>query len=223
MSNVLVSVVVPVYNGSAFLTECLDSLVAQEYPDIEIIVVDDGSTDSSADIADRYPRIRTLRRAHAGLGASRNTGIDAASGGLIGFCDADDMWKPSKARVQVEFLEANPETDIVLCRQDTTFEPGASHPDWLIPDQVYGDLDGVSATSALFRRGVFEQIRYRTDLEGGSDFNLLVRARAAGFGIALIEDSLRIRRIHDDNMMTRLGSAKAQLFETVREHLRAQR
>jgi hypothetical protein len=70
---------------------------------------------------------------------------------------------------------------------------------------------------------VFERIRYRTDLEGGSDFNLLVRARAAGFGIALIEDSLRIRRIHHDNMMSRLGGAKSQLFETVREHLRAQR
>jgi hypothetical protein len=109
------------------------------------------------------------------------------------------------------------------CAGRTPLEDGASQPEWLIPDQRYGDLDGVSPTSALFRREVFDRIQYRTDMQNGTDFDLLVRARAAGFNIALIEESLRIRRIHGDNMRTREGPAFAQMFETVREHLRNRR
>jgi glycosyltransferase involved in cell wall biosynthesis len=219
----LVSVVVPVYEGERYLAECLDSLVAQDHPAMELLVVDDGSTDGSAAIAERYPQVRLLRREHEGLGATRNAGIDAAAGELIGFCDADDWWKPNKASVQVAHLDAHPRVDIVLCRQDTYFEAGVSQPDWLIPDQRYGDLDGVSATSGLFRRSVFDHLRYRTDMATGSDFNLLVQARAAGFGIEVLDESLRVRRIHGDSMSDREGPAFDQMFVTVREHLRRRR
>jgi hypothetical protein len=123
----------------------------------------------------------------------------------------------------VEYLRAHPDVDLVLCRQETVFEEGVERPDWLIPDQVRGDLDGVSATSALFRRGVFDRIRFRTDMVHGTDFNLLVQARTVGLGIALIEEPLRVRRIHDDNMTTREGPALAPMFESVRDHLRKSR
>jgi glycosyltransferase involved in cell wall biosynthesis len=223
MSPTLVSVVVPVYNGSEFLAECLGSLLAQDHPAVEIVVVDDGSTDDSADIAERYSAIRTLRRVHEGLGGARNAGIAATTGPLIGFCDADDLWKPNKASAQVGYLVAHPEIDLVLCRQDTSFEAGVDHPDWLIRDQTLGDLDGVSPTSALVRRRVFDRVGFRTDMDVGTDFNFLVRARAAGFGIALMHDSLRVRRIHGDNMTDREGPAFSEMFDTVREHLRNRR
>jgi glycosyltransferase involved in cell wall biosynthesis len=219
----LVSIVVPVFNGERFLAECLDSLVAQDHPTIEIVVVDDGSTDGSAAVAARYPEVRLLQRAHEGVGATRNAGIAAATGSLIGFCDADDWWKPHKASVQVAYLAAHPEVDIALCRQDTHLEPGVEHPDWLLPDQRYGDLDGVSSTSGLFRRPVFEQLRYRTDKSMGVEFNLLVQARAAGFGIAVIDESLRVRRIHGSSMLDREGPAYDAMFDTVRRHLRQRR
>jgi glycosyltransferase involved in cell wall biosynthesis len=222
-SAALVSVVVPVYDGERYLAQCLDSLVAQDHPAIEIVVVDDGSTDRSATIADSYPEARVLRRPHEGLGATRNAGVAVATGELIGFCDADDWWKPHKASTQVAHLAAHPHVDIALCRQDTHFEPGTDRPDWLIPDQRYGDLDGVSATSGLFRRAVFEQLQYRTDMATGSDFNLLVQARAAGFGIEVLDESLRVRRIHGASMSDREGPAFDQMFQTVREHLRQQR
>ena len=223
----LVTVVVPVFDGARFLAACLDSLVAQEHRSLEIVVVDDGSTDESAAIAEGYSyedsRVGVLRRAHEGLGASRNAGIEAGHGALIGFCDADDTWKPNKASAQVAHLDAHPEVDIALCRQDTVIEPGTEMPDWLIPDQRYRDLDGVSPTSALFRRPVFERLRYRTDMDTGTDFDLLIRARAAGFGIAVLDEVLRTRRIHDDNMTTRHGPSKADLFASVRSHLRDRR
>jgi glycosyltransferase involved in cell wall biosynthesis len=220
----LVSVIVPVYNGERFLETCLTSLLAQDHPGIQVIVVDDGSTDGSAELAERFaPEVRVLRRPHEGLGASRNAGIEAATGSLVGFCDADDWWKPHKATVQVAYLAEHPEVDLVLCRQDTVVEPGTDAPDWLIPDQVYGDLDGVSPTSALFRRSMFDTVRYRTDMQVGTDFNLLVRARSAGFTIAVLDQSLRVRRIHDDNMTTRFGPGRSGMFESIREHLESRR
>jgi glycosyltransferase involved in cell wall biosynthesis len=224
MAARLVSIVVPVFNGADFLGECLDSLVGQDYDGpIEIVVVDDGSTDESAAIAARYPGVLVVAREHEGLGRTRNAGIDASTGELIAFCDADDFYRPHKVRVQVEYLDAHPDVDLVLCRQDTVFEDGAEHPDWLIPDQVRGDLDGVSPTSALYRRAVFDTIRFRTDMVHGTDFNLLVQARTAGFGIALVEEPLRVRRIHGDNMTTREGPALAPMFQSVRDHLRKTR
>lgn len=223
MRDELVSIVVPVFDAEPFLAQCLDSLVTQDHPAVEIVVVDDGSSDGSATIAARYPEVRLLRRPHEGLGATRNAGIAAATGSLIGFCDADDWWKPHKASVQVAYLAAHPDVDIALCRQDTYLEPGVEQPDWLIPDQRYGDLDGVSATSGLFRRRVFDQLRYRTDMSTGSDFNLLVQARAAGFGIAVLDESLRVRRIHGASMTDREGPAYDAMFDTVRRHLRQRR
>ena len=223
MDAPLVSVVVPVYNGAEFLAECLGSLLLQDHPAIEVIVVDDGSDDDSAAIAERYEGVRVLRIAHAGLGTARNTGVEAATGPLIGFCDADDTWKANKASAQVEYLRTHPDVDFVLCRQDTVFADGAEHPSWLIPDQAHGDLDGVSPTSALVRREVFDQVRFRTDMDTGTDFNFMVRVRSAGFTTALMHDSLRVRRIHGDNMTDRVGPAFTQMFGTVREHLRRQR
>jgi glycosyltransferase involved in cell wall biosynthesis len=165
-----------------------------------------------------------LRRAHEGLGAARNAGVAACRGAFVGFCDADDTWHADKASVQVAYLEAHPAVDVVLCRQETVFEDGADRPSWLLPDQLRGDLDGVSPTSGLFRRHVLDGIGgFRTDMSIGTDFNLLIRCRTAGFEIALIEQPLRVRRIHGDNMTTRTGPAKAQMFESVREHLRRTR
>ncbi len=220
----LVSVIVPVFNGARFLAECLASLAAQDHPAVEVVVVDDGSTDGSAGIAERFGcGVRVVRRNHAGLGATRNAGIDEASGSLIGFCDADDWWKPHKAGVQVEYLGRHPESDVILCRRDTAFEPGTEAPPWLIRDQVYGDLDGVSSTSGLFRRTVFERVRYRTDIDAGTDFNLLVQARGAGFRIDVLDESLHVRRIHGANITNAWGTGITDMFDTVRGHLRRRR
>lgn len=213
---------VPVWNGARFLGECLESLIAQDYPAVEVVVVDDGSSDDSVELAEGFLSVRVLRRSHEGLGATRNAGIRAATGALIGFCDADDTWKPHKASVQVEYLLGHPGCGVVLCRQETVIEAGVRPPAWLLPDQIRGDLDGISPTSGLFRREVLEHLGgFRTDMPMGGDFNLLVRARTAGFEIALIEQPLRARRIHDDNMTTRLGGATEAMFVTVREHRRA--
>ena len=94
MNNPLISVIIPVYNAEPFLPACLDSVLSQDYSSFEILVIDDGSTDNSAAIIDRYaarePRIVALHQSNAGVSAARNRGLAEARGEYSAFVDADD-------------------------------------------------------------------------------------------------------------------------------------
>lgn len=110
----LVSVVIPAFNAAATLPDTLDSVLAQTYPNIEIVVVDDGSRDGTPDVLARHaPRVRTLRQGNEGLAAARNTGLAAARGQLIALLDADDLCEPERIGAQVALMAARP--DVVLC------------------------------------------------------------------------------------------------------------
>ena len=90
-----ISVIVPVYNGEEYLSQCLDSLIGQKKPIYEIVIIDDGSTDGSGEIADRYARenssVKVIHQENRGISAARNRGLQEATGDYIGFCDADDL------------------------------------------------------------------------------------------------------------------------------------
>lgn len=104
------SIVVPAYNAEKTLSETLHLLSAQTFRDLEIVVVDDGSGDQTAEIARSHgdPRLRLVRQTNRGLAGARNTGISHARGMFIGFCDADDLWMPDKLAAHVAHLEADP-------------------------------------------------------------------------------------------------------------------
>lgn len=129
MSNPLVSVIIPAFNAEHFISEALDSVFAQTYRLIEVIAVDDGSTDKTADIVRKYVRdvqdarnVRTseaieliyIYQENAGPSKARNTGIKAAKGDYIAFLDADDRWTPEKLEKQMKFMTANPEISFVF-------------------------------------------------------------------------------------------------------------
>ncbi|MGA3126204.1 MAG: glycosyltransferase family 2 protein [Candidatus Korobacteraceae bacterium] len=102
-----VSVIVPLYNKRAYITRALDSIAAQTFRDLEVIVVDDGSTDDSRQIAEAYPdnRFRVISQPNQGPGAARNTGIACAEGEIIAFLDADDEWLPNYLETNVKLLK----------------------------------------------------------------------------------------------------------------------
>lgn len=115
-SGELVSVVIPAYNAAKLLPETLEGALSQSHENCEIILVDDGSTDDTAAVVAPYlQRIRFIQRDHAGIGPTRNAGIEAAKGDYIAFLDADDIWLPDKVAIQLDTAKRNPESGLIAC------------------------------------------------------------------------------------------------------------
>lgn len=112
----LVSVVIPTYNYGRFLREAVDSVLAQGLSDLEVIVVDDGSTDETPEVIAGLgdPRVRAVRTPNGGISAARNTGLALATGTWLAFLDADDRWAPTKLARQLAMVEREPELDLVF-------------------------------------------------------------------------------------------------------------
>ncbi len=134
-----VAVVVPTFNRAHTLGASLDSLLAQRDVALEVIVVDDGSTDETAALLARYddPRVRVIRGAHAGIAAARNAGVAAATTPLVAFHDSDDLALPGRLSVPVEFLGSHPDVDLVI--QNGRMLPPEDEPDgreepWIRPE-----------------------------------------------------------------------------------------
>ncbi|SIN77435.1 glycosyltransferase family 2 protein [Vannielia litorea] len=166
----LASIIVPAFNVEATLAETLTALLAQTYPDFEIIVVDDGSTDRTPLIAQRFARdarLRIVQQGNRGLAGARNSGIQAARGEIIGFCDADDLWHPEKLARHAAHLAANPEVGISYSGSALIDE--ASRP---LRTAQRPRLAGVDASTIfkrnpigngsapVIRRAVFDEIGY---------------------------------------------------------------
>lgn len=152
-----VSVVVPVYNAADYLPECLDSILAQTIEDVEVICVDDGSTDNSLDILRSYeqsdPRVAVLKQNNAGPGVARNTGIEAARGEYLYFLDADDFCHPTFLEKALQASKTN-DADVVVCRfnlynQQVQVEIS---PAWTLRSDLYptGSFDWRSNPRDLF-------------------------------------------------------------------------
>ena len=177
--NPLVSVVVPAYNVERYLSRCLNSLAAQTLSAIEIIVVDDGSTDSTPSIADRYvaqnARIKVVHRQNGGLSAARNSGMENATGKYIGFVDGDDYVDPVMFSKLSAVLEGDADAELAVCGAKVEFSYAASEKD-VAYAQKYFDLPGEggfdltlslvhditsSVCTKLYRRKFLEENRIR--------------------------------------------------------------
>jgi len=113
----LVTVIIPTFNRAWSIQRAIDSVLAQDYKNFELIIVDDGSTDATADILSSYgSAIQKIRKQNQGVSAARNRGIAAASGDLIAFLDSDDYWMPKKLSTQVDFFSSHP--DALICQTE---------------------------------------------------------------------------------------------------------
>jgi glycosyltransferase involved in cell wall biosynthesis len=217
----LVSLVVPVYNAERYLGEALESLFALEYEPFEVIVVDDGSTDSSSDVARSFPAVRVIEQENKGPGAARNTGVAVARGEFVGSHDADDFVPPTKLTAQVTYLLEHPRVSCVLGRQ-RWIDP----PPTLKPDPLYDELHGIPLASAVFRATTLSELGgYDESHWGSENIDLLFRMRELGYEIAVLPDIVLFRRYHGDNLSfnswpekdPRLRSLKAKLDRSRRQ------
>ena len=119
-----VSVLICVRDGERFLAEAIDSVLAQTAPPDEIVVVDDGSSDRSGEIAASYDSVRVVRQAPLGLGAARNRAVAEATGELVAFLDCDNLWDERKLELQLDAFEGDPELDFVFTHAREFATPG---------------------------------------------------------------------------------------------------
>jgi glycosyltransferase involved in cell wall biosynthesis len=217
MTDPLISVVICVYNGERFLGEAIDSVFAQDYQPIELIVVDDGSDDRSAQIARSYADVRVLSQENRGVGAARNAGIDASSGAFLAFLDADDVMLPSKLSDQAGHLFAHPEVGYVLCRQKLFPDSGSDLPAWARRDPIFGDPGGVQPTCGLVRRTALQRAGgFDPSVRMGDGMEWLSRLREAGIRIDILPRVLLLRRVHEDNLTHDQAAFTESLFKTLK-------
>lgn len=169
----LVSAVIPTYNRAGVITESVDSVLGQSYPNLEVIVVDDGSSDDTLSLLARYgEKIRVISQRNAGPAAARNRGIAVARGEFIAFLDSDDLWLPTKIEKQVRLLQEASESvpcclcNIRMCWNDherTSFDISCLNPTypeglWLNPAEVLATRFVLFNQGIIIRRKVLEKI-----------------------------------------------------------------
>lgn len=196
-----VSVVIPVHNGERFLAATLDSVVRQRCDALEIIVVDDGSTDGSAAIARGCPgNVRYVFQPNAGPPAARNAGLRLATGELITFLDADDLWTDGRLGVQLRLFAQHPGVDVVAGRFQWVRPSGAAdeRSGWTPVGEPRNPL---SLGTGLFRRHLFATVgELDESLWCSDDVDWYLRARERGIPILVHDDVVLLYRRHDSNI-----------------------
>lgn len=196
----LVSVIIPVYNGQPFLSDAIASVVEQDYRPLEVIVIDDGSTDSTAQIAQRFPEVRYFYQSNQGHGSAKNTGIEKSRGEFLAFLDADDWWTPNKVSIQVGFLQAHSQVGYVLSHMKMILEPGVQIPSWVRPEFLHQPVRAYIPSSFMVRRAILNQVGvFDPGYTAGNDSDWFLRAQDVGIQRTLLPDVLLFRRIHEKN------------------------
>lgn len=195
----MISVVVAVRNAARFIGEALESALAQQGVG-EIVVVDDGSTDGSGDIAARFPKTRVITGEPLGPGAARNVGARAARGETVAFLDADDVWLPDKLKLQTAELTFDPRRALCLCEFEQFLHDGCAAPSGFRPETAESRLRAPLLSALLLKREAFFEVGpFDERLATAEDVEWFCRAAALGFSRRFVPAVLLRKRIHDEN------------------------
>ena len=196
----LVSVIIPVYNGENFIREAVENVLSQKYPSLEIIVINDGSTDSSDQIIKQLPvDIRYFSQDNYGPAAARNKGIRDASGEFITFLDADDLWPENNLNIMVDEMLKNPGMDVIRgYAQLMEFNKTSGCYEYIgNPKESFPHYIG----AAIYRKSVFEKVGlFDSMLRFGEDADWFLRAGEMNLNIKRLEETSLFVRRHGGNM-----------------------
>lgn len=210
-----ISVVIPAYNAAAFLAEAVSSVLGQSEPVDQVIVVDDGSTDTTADIARSFGQpVEVIGRANGGIGAARNSALALVSGELLAFLDADDVWPDGRIAALRRVLGSDPSTDAVFGKV-VEFGEGM--------DET-APVAAPLASSMLIRRESFERVGpFREDIRVGEFIDWYARAQELGLKFAQIDDVVLRRRLHETNTGRLQRDARPDYVRVLRAALQRRR
>lgn len=199
----LVSVIIPVFNYDRYLAEAIESVLGQTYQHLDVIVVDDGSTDQSSEVAKSFAgrEVRYCHQANAGIGPARNKGVELAQGEFLAFLDADDRWPLEKIERQLRAFKSDPALEMVFgqavqLRNGSEWEAGVS--DGTLP--AAGLIPGMVAGTMLIKRDAFDRVgKFPGDLKVGEFIDWYSRAVELKVRQLVLPDLFLWRRIHDSN------------------------
>ncbi|MCB9100901.1 MAG: glycosyltransferase family 2 protein [Anaerolineales bacterium] len=220
LNNPLISVIIPVYNGAAFLTAAIETIRQQLYEPLEIIIIDDGSTDNTGQIAADLGRdIRYIFQSNAGPAAARNTGLLLASGQVIAFLDVDDLWAQNRLCTQVECLTLHPAVDIVQgLIQDLELVSSPQIPSTFAP--VSDPYYSINLGSAIYRRQVFDQVGlFDESLRYNEDMDWFIRAWDHHLNKKQLAEVALFYRKHEGNMTNQRNSKQAGFVWLLKKRL----
>ena len=218
--NPLVSVIIPAYNCERFLSDAVQSVLDQKYSPVEIIIVDDGSTDGTANVAKSFPEtVHYLHQTNQGPSAARNRGIERAKGSLIAFADADDLWPAHKFEQQLPYLIRDPGIDIVLGRIQlmklSEMDNGQTR-----AEEFAEPVFSVNLGSAIIRKSVFERVGlFDETMRYSEDVDWFMRAREAGAKLVTIDAVTLFYCRHEQNMTRGKTISELNLVKALKRSL----
>lgn len=224
----VVSVIIPAYNAEAFLHLAIESALGQSLPDCEVIVVDDGSSDGTAEVVRRYPSVRLIQRANGGVASARNQAVRESQGEFIAFLDADDRWHPDKLRCQVDALRRH--SGAVLCRTLVTHDLQLHEamirdrdPERVWPERVVLDLDEsflnpfFGTPAVMVRRKDFLRVGgFDEMLKVSEDIDFFLRVLVDHPELIVIEAPLTYVDLHDEGLSADGVGGYRQLLQVYR-------
>lgn len=215
MGSSLISCIVPVYNGEKYLPETLDSILAQTYRPLEILVADDGSTDGTASVVASYgDQVRHLFQPNAGTAAACNLGLRNAQGVFMAFLGADDLWHPDKLELQMTRFQACPQVDVSVTHVQNFWIPELQEEaERFRNHRISKPLPGYVPQTLLARRALFDKVgHFNSALRHADSTDWFLRVIEHGAVIDILPDALVYRRIHQSNLSRRMASASRQEY-----------
>ena len=208
-----VSVIIPAFNQARFLAQAVESVLRQTHREIEVVVIDDGSTDTTPEVAQSFgDRIKYVRQDNAGLPAARNRGLQESTGEYVSFLDSDDFFQPDKIERQARLLDADAALGFVYCDVVMVDEAGQALADGysvtasgrrlsgdIFPSLMLGGY--FPPHTVLIRRRVLESVgNFDPELGGHADYDLWLRVAGAGHRAGYVDEKLASYRNHGDSM-----------------------
>ena len=201
--NPLISVIMPTYNNGKYIKQAIESIYAQNYDNIEIIVVDDGSTDNTKEILKEYKNIKYFYIRHKGIPFARNLAIENSNGEYIAFCDSDDYWLPEKINTQIQYFKEHPDCEIVFTKYENFFErKELKICKKAVLEKELEKADKKYLPSALIKKSIFKLYgNFDEKFQTGEDTEFIYRISENGTNVSHFVDTIfYIRRLHGNNI-----------------------
>lgn len=214
-----ISVVMPLYNAERYVGAALESIFAQTLAPIEIVVLDDGSTDDSAAVVQRFlPRLHYLWQPQSGGAAALNAAIQATQGDWIAILDADDLWLPDKLAVQSAAVAADPTLALLFGHVEQFYSPDCKAARQTIPPPEV--FVGHIPSAMLVRRTVFDQIGYfDTSWQTGYFLEWFLRTKNLQMKMQTLSTVVTKRRLHDTNLGRRKRDQQVEYIQVLKRNL----